>query len=85
MPGISKGFHAKISLLARKKSTSALSYLEESAVPTHTFLSVEFSRLMRNLLHALRRLEGSGSPIGVWRLLRGFLPDGRKFLGGDDR
>jgi hypothetical protein len=32
MPGISEGFHTKISLVARRKSTSALSYLGESAV-----------------------------------------------------
>jgi hypothetical protein len=44
MRGISEGFHVKISLLARRKSMSVLSYLGESAVPTHTFLSAEFSR-----------------------------------------
>jgi hypothetical protein len=45
----------------------------------HGVLSVD-----EDLLHALRGLEGSGSPIGVRRFLRGFLPNGRKFLGGDD-
>ena len=38
MPGMSKGFHAKMSLLARRKSTSVLSYLEESVVPMRTTL-----------------------------------------------
>ena len=32
------GFHAKMYLLPWRKSTSALSYLEESAVPIRTFL-----------------------------------------------
>jgi hypothetical protein len=41
-------------------------------------------RVDENLLHTLRRLKGSGCPIGVRRLLRSFLPDDRKFLGGDD-
>jgi hypothetical protein len=39
MPGMSEGFHAKISLLAQRKSMSALSYLGESEVPMHTVLS----------------------------------------------
>jgi sensor histidine kinase regulating citrate/malate metabolism len=47
MPGISEAIHAKISLLVWRKSMSALSYLEESAVPTRAFLSVEFSGSMR--------------------------------------
>ena len=50
MPGISKGFHAKMSLLSRRKSTSALSYSEESAVPMHTVLSVELLGSMRTSL-----------------------------------
>ena len=41
MPGISEGFHAKMSLLSRRKSTSALSYSGESAVPIRTFLPSE--------------------------------------------
>ena len=36
MLGMSKGLHAKMSLLARRKSTSALSYSEESVVPMCT-------------------------------------------------
>ena len=38
MPSISEGFHAKISLLSRRKSTSALFYSEESVVPINTVL-----------------------------------------------
>ena len=38
MPGISEGFHTKMSLLSRRKSTSVLSYLEESVVPMRTSL-----------------------------------------------
>jgi hypothetical protein len=41
MPGMSEGFHAKISLLARRKSMSVLSYLEESVTPMRTTLSSE--------------------------------------------
>ena len=41
MPGMSKGFHAKMSLLAQRKSRSALSYSEESAVPMRTTLLLE--------------------------------------------
>ena len=37
----SEGFHAKISLLSQRKSTSVLSYSEESAVPLWTFLPSE--------------------------------------------
>ena len=41
MPSISEGFHAKMSLLSRRKSTSALSYSEESEVPIRTLLASE--------------------------------------------
>ena len=41
MPSMSKGLHAKMSLLVRRKLTSALSYLEESVVPMHTTLPLE--------------------------------------------
>ena len=41
MPGISEGFHAKMSLLSRRKSTSTLSYSEESAVLIQTFFPSE--------------------------------------------
>ena len=37
-PSMSKGLHAKISLLARRKSASVLSYFEESMVPMHATL-----------------------------------------------
>ena len=47
MPGISEGFHAKMSLLSRRKSTSALSYLDESVVPMRTVLPSELLGSMR--------------------------------------
>ena len=50
MPGMSKGFHAKISLLARRKSTSALSYSKESVVPMRTALPLEPLGSMRTSL-----------------------------------
>ena len=47
MPDMSEGFQAKISLLARRKSTSALSYLAESVALTRTFFAgSEGSRMM---------------------------------------
>jgi hypothetical protein len=36
------------------------------------------------LFDALRRLKGSGGSFEVGRLLQGFLPDDREFLGGID-
>ena len=47
MPDISEGFHAKMSLLPRMKSTSVLSYSEESVVPMHTILPSELLGSMR--------------------------------------
>jgi hypothetical protein len=47
MLGMSGGIHAKMSLLARRKSMKALSYLGESVVPMSTFLSLELSGMMR--------------------------------------
>ena len=41
MPGMSEGLHAKMSLLAQRKSVSVLSYLEESMVPMRTTLPSE--------------------------------------------
>ena len=38
MPGMSDGFQAKVSLLARRKLTSASSYLADSWEPTRTVL-----------------------------------------------
>ena len=48
--GMSKGFHTKISLLARRKSMSALSYLEESMVSMRTTLPSELLGSMRTSL-----------------------------------
>jgi hypothetical protein len=50
MPGISKGFHAKMSLFARRKLMSALSYLGENEVPMHTTLPSELLGSMRTSL-----------------------------------
>ena len=47
MPGMSEGFHPKISLLARMKSMSAISYSEESMVPMRTTLPSELLGSMR--------------------------------------
>ena len=52
MPGISEGFHAKMSLLLRRTSTSALSYSEESVVPMRTILPLELLGLMRTSLES---------------------------------
>ena len=41
MPGMSEGFHAKMSLLARRKPMSTLSYSKESVVPMRTALPLE--------------------------------------------
>ena len=50
MPSISEGFHTKMSLLSRRKSTSALSYSEESMVPMHNILPLELLGSMRTSL-----------------------------------
>ena len=50
MPSISKGFHVKMSLLSRRKSTSALSYLGENVVPMCTVLPSELLGSMRTSL-----------------------------------
>ena len=50
MPGISEGFHAKMSLLSRRKSMSALSYSEESVAPMRTVLPSELLGSMRTPL-----------------------------------
>ena len=60
---MSKGFHAKMSLLARRKPTSALSYLEESMVPMRT-------TLLSGLLGSMRTsLEPSASSKDLVDLL----------------
>ena len=60
MPGISEGFHAKMSLLARRKSTSALSYAEESAVPMRTVLP---SELLGSTRTSLEPSADSNDPV----------------------
>ena len=50
MPGMFEGFHAKMSLLVRRKSTGVLSYSEESVVPMHTTLPLEPLVSMRTSL-----------------------------------
>ena len=47
---MSEGLHAKMSLLARRKPTSALSYLEESVVLMCTTLPLELLVSMRTSL-----------------------------------
>ena len=62
MPGISEGFHAKISLLSWRKSTSTLFYLEESVVPMRTLLASEFLGSTRT---SLVPLAGLNDPVVV--------------------
>ena len=50
MPGISEGFHAKTSLLSRRKLTSALSYSRESVVPMRTVFPSELPGSMMTSL-----------------------------------
>ena len=50
MTTMSLGLHAKMSLLAWRKSMSALSYLEESVVPMRTTLPLELLGSMRTSL-----------------------------------
>ena len=47
---MSEGFHVKISLLVRRKSTSALFYLEESVVPMRTTMPSGLPGSMRTSL-----------------------------------
>ena len=60
MPSMSEGFHAKMSLLAQRKSTSALSYLEESVVPMRTVFTLVLPRTMRT---SLEPSVGSKDPV----------------------
>ena len=48
--GMSEGFHAKMSRLAQRKSTSVPSYLGERAVPMRTVLSMKLSASTRTSL-----------------------------------
>ena len=50
MPGMSEGLLAKMSLLAQRKSASALSYLEKSVEPMCTTLPLELLGSMRTSL-----------------------------------
>ena len=50
MPSMFEGFHAKMSLLARRKSMSVLSYSEESVVPMRTTWPLETLGSMRTSL-----------------------------------
>ena len=57
---MSEGFHTKMSLLAQRKSTSVLSYLEESAVLMHTTLPLGLPGSMRT---SLEPSVGSKDPV----------------------
>jgi hypothetical protein len=85
MPSISEGFHAKISLLARRKLTSTLSYLGESVVPMRATLSLELLGVDEDHLDTLRGFKRSGRPLGDRRFLGSRLVDDRELLGGDNR
>ena len=78
-----EGFHANISLLARRKSTSALSYLEESAVPMRTTLPSELLGSMRT---SLEPSADSNDPLISlrWAFFGSFLLEGGEFPRGDD-
>ena len=65
MPGISEGFHAKMSLLSRRKSTSALSYSEERVVPMRTILPSELLGSMRT---SLKPSADSNDPVDFFTL-----------------
>ena len=57
--GMFEGFHAKMSLLARRRWTSALSYLEKSVVPIRSTLS---SGLLGSMGISLMPSVGSKDP-----------------------
>jgi hypothetical protein len=63
----------------------ALSYLGQSAIPIRTLLSPRVVEVDQDFFDALRGLKGSRVPLGVGRLLCGFLPDDCEFLRADDR
>ena len=60
MLGLFKGFHAKMSLLARRKPTSALSYSEERVVPVRTVLPLV---LLGSRRTSLEPSAGSKDPV----------------------
>ena len=65
MPGISEGFHTKMSLLPRRKSTNALSYSEESVVPMRTVLPSKLSGSMRTSLEPSTSLKDLVNLLGL--------------------
>ena len=62
MPGMSEGFHTKMYLLARRKPTSALSYLEESVVPMRTVFP---SGLPGSIRTSLEPSDGLKDPVDL--------------------
>ena len=68
MPGMSDGFQAKVSLLARRKSTSASSYLVDSWEPTRTVLVGSVSSTTTDLVSLVE------TKVGAWL---GMLGSGR--------
>ena len=62
---MSEGLHAKMSLLARRKSTSALSYFEESVVPMRTTLPLELLGSMRTSLVPSNGLKDPANCLGL--------------------
>ena len=82
--GISKGFHAKMSLLPRRKSTSALSYSGESVVPMRTVFPSVLPGSMRT---SLEPSTGSKDPVdflGSGTFFGDLLLDGGELSGGYD-
>ena len=65
MPGMSDGFQAKVSLLARRKSTSACSYLVGSWEPIRTVLVGSASSTATALVSVVE------TKAGVWLDLPG--------------
>ena len=59
MPGMSDGFQAKVSLLARRKSTSACSYLADSWEPTRTVLVGSASSNTTDLVSSVETKAGA--------------------------
>ena len=84
MPGISEGFHAKMSLLPWRKSTSALSYAEESAVPIRTFFALGATGIQEDLPGAFCRFERSRQLLCVGCPFNDLLPEGDELFGCDD-
>jgi len=62
MPGISEGFHAKMSLLSRRKSMSALSYSGESVVPMRTVFP---SELLGSMMTSLEPSADLNDPVDL--------------------